>query len=223
MKQLRDYKYRPDLRKDKKELKDKKDIYKLLPGAEKAIKYEYKNKPKNKVYTQTKKTAMTLLSGDYSTAVFGEHDPTRSLVGLLFDLDAKKNCKIKDMYLSDTGTYGRGWVGTMEEIKKFQDAHKNKRFGDINAFKEAIRNQPYALNEMLVKVTRESISAIVIANDTPEARCIARQRQVDLIAKLNIRVPIIFYDRMLRKIIEYTTEQIQEAEWLEKKAVRGNI
>ena len=90
VKQLLDYKYRPDLRKDKKELKEKKDIYKLLPGAEKAIKYEYKKKPKKKVYTQTKKTAMTFLSGDYSTAVFGEHDPTRPLVGLLFDLDLKE-------------------------------------------------------------------------------------------------------------------------------------
>ena len=59
---------------------------------------------------------------------------------------------------------------------------------------------------MLVKATRESISAIVIANDTPEARRIARQRQADLSTKLNIYVPIIFYDRMLRKVTEYTSE-----------------
>ena len=50
------------------------------------------------------------------------------------------------------------------------------------------------MNEVLAKVKRESIVAIVVARKDDESLKIAGQRQQDVAKKLGVHVPIVFYD-----------------------------
>jgi hypothetical protein len=82
-KQLRDYNYRADLRVNvnKAELK-----YKFVHRTGEIVEHQsHENVKKENI--ATKKQSATLLSKQLNTAVFGDHDPKRTLVGILSDMD----------------------------------------------------------------------------------------------------------------------------------------
>lgn len=200
VKQLEDYSYRPELR-DKVDKSDQ-TLYshKYDFRKKQVITYkhaDYKKTPKTvvkkgKIYNQTVYQSATLLSKDANTTVFGErHHDDRLLVGLLFNRDL---CDFKAMLKYDGGTFYREWVGTKEAVERYAKRMERISFTDEKEFQQYVNSQPEYLNETLTAFKREAVKAIVIRLDTPEARTIARKRQQDL-EKINIRVPIVFYDR----------------------------
>jgi len=193
--QISDYNYRSPLRKKITKTDTSQFPYKYVHMTNQIVPYKGKRKVKNSKYT--KKTSAALISKKMNTVVFGEHDPGRSLVGLLMDL---RKCKLKAMLTQDRNTFSRGWVGTEKEVNDYKKLMEGRSYTDVNKFREAVRQNPHILNELLVGISREAIMAIVIATDTPESREAASNRQRQLLFNLQINVPIVYYDRPLQKI-----------------------
>ena len=221
--QIGDYNYRADLR-DKKQDKSKaQDKYVHLKGqtlSEMKIGYNYnKEKKKDHPYEHTIKQSVSLLSKNYDTAVFGEHDPKRPLVGLLF---SKEHSIIKAMLLKDLGTFGRKWVGSKEEVAAYAKEMEKINVTDFKTFKEEIEKNPQRLNEVLAKLSREAMLGVVFVTDTPEARKQARAYHADIKkAKHAIDLPIYFYDRTLRAMRLYTPREQQDDIYAEQYGLPG--
>jgi ankyrin repeat protein len=185
--QLKDYHYRPALRS-----KISNPKYKLVHLTGQVVAYNYhshKNKPP---YTHTKKSSATLLSSTLSTPVFGQHDPNRPLVGYLFN---KKDCVIKAMLRQDRGTYCHQWLTqTEEEAKNAAHLIPNYNFTDESAFLYEINTDSSRTNEVLVKVKKEALVAIVVARKDSNSIRIAKERQNEVRDKLGLDLPVVFYD-----------------------------
>ena len=205
VKQMSDYNYRADLR-DPKQLKSEAKV-KYIHKSGETVKYEVHKDKKKDPYEQTIKQSVSLLSRNYDTAVFGEHDPDRQLVGLLF---SKEFCVIKAMMLKDLGTFYRKWVGSEEDVAKYAEAMKDINVTDFEKFKEEVERNPQRLNEMLVKLSRKAMLGVVMATDTPDARWQARDYHKDILDKLQIDLPIYFYDRALRIMRLYTPRERED-------------
>jgi ankyrin repeat protein len=185
--QLKDYHYRPALRE-----KIANPKYKLVHLTGEVVAYQNHN-PKNKAsYTHTKKSSATLLSSTLSTPVFGQHDPNRPLVGYLFN---KKDCVIKAMMRQDKGTYNHQWLTqTEEEAKNAAHLIPNYNFTDEQAFLNVINTDPDRTNEVLVKVKKEALVAVVVARKDSNSISIAKERQKEARDKLGLDLPVVFYD-----------------------------
>jgi hypothetical protein len=187
MKQLNDYHYRPALR-----AKISNPKYKLVHLTGEVVAYNYHSHKNKAPYTHTKKSSATLLSSSLSTPVFGQHDPNRPLVGYLFN---KKDCVIKAMLRQDQGTYCHQWLTqTEEEAKNAAHLIPNYNFTDEHAFLNEINTDPSRTNEVLVKVKKEAIVAIVVARKDSNSISIAKERQKEARDKLGLDLPIVFYD-----------------------------
>ena len=221
--QIGDYNYRADLR-DKKQDKSKaQDKYVHLKGQTLSeMKEEYKDhteRKKDHPYEHTIKQSLSLLSKNYDTAVFGEHDPDRPLVGLLF---SKEHSIIKAMLLRDLGTFGRKWVGSKEEVAKYAKEMEKINVTDFKTFKEEIEKNPQRLNEVLAKLSREAMLGVVFVTDTPEARKQARTYHADIQKNHQINnLPIYFYDRTLRAMRLYTAREQQDDIYAEQYGLPG--
>ena len=202
LRQMSDYNYRADLRDPEQNKSEAKAKYVHKLG--KTVKYEFHKDKKKDPYEQTIKQSVSLLSKNYDTAIFGEHDPDRQLVGLLF---SKEFCVIKAMMLKDLGTFYRKWVGSEEDVAKYAEAMKDINVTDFEKFKEEVERNPQRLNEMLVKLSRKAMLGVVMATDTPDARWQARDYHKDILDKLQIDLPIYFYDRALRIMRLYTPRE----------------
>ena len=214
VKQMSDYSYRANLRNpehdnDKPEAKAK---YVHLLGE--IVEYEFHKDKKKEPYEQTIKQSVSLLSNNYDTAVFGEHDPNRQLVGLLF---SREFCVIKAMMLKDLGTFYRKWVGSKENVEKYAKEMKDINVTDFEKFKEEVAKNPQRLNEMLVKLSRKAMLGVVMATDTPDARKQAKTYQKDILDELKIDLPIYFYDRALRMMRLYTPREQEDDLKLEER------
>ena len=205
VKQMGDYNYRADLRDPEQDKSEAKAKYVHKSG--KIVKYEVHKDKKKDPYEQTIKQSVSLLSKNYDTAVFGEHDPNRQLVGLLF---SKEFCVIKAMMLKDLGTFYRKWVGSEEDVAKYAEVMKDINVTDFEKFKEEIEKNPQRLNEMLVKLSRKAMLGVVMVTDTPNARWQARAYQKDILDELKIDLPIYFYDRALRIMRLYTPRERED-------------
>lgn len=207
--QLKDFNYRPKLRADI----DKTSTHKFIHLTEKTAKYQHKKTDQilNKRHHHTRKTSVTLLSKNRSSTLFGEHDKKRELVGLLLQLNPSQ---IKAMLKYDTGTYFRRWVGTQTSVTKYAKylSGKSINFTSLSAFVDYVNDNPNTLNEMLVKLSRSNLAAIVIARDTPKARSIARSRFKDIQSDLNISLPVIFYDNNISTIRQYDPVEMYDDE-----------
>ena len=205
VKQMGNYNYRADLRDPKQQKSEAKVKYIHKLG--KTVKYEVHKDKKKEPYEQTIKQSVSLLSKNYDTAVFGEHDPNRQLVGLLF---SKEFCVIKAMMLKDLGTFYRKWIGSEENVAKYAEEMKDINVTDFETFKKEVERNPQRLNEMLVKLSRKAMLGVVMATDTPEARKQARAYHKDILDKLQIDLPIYFYDRALRIMRLYTPRERED-------------
>ena len=202
--QISDYKHRPD---DLRAKVDKTKItHKLVHLKNQIVAYVY-HKPgekEKKDPTHTKKMPGTAFSKQVTTSVFGEHDLTRELVAFVFD---KKRVIIKAMESQDIGTHARGWVGSEETVEKYFERHKEVNFTDYESFRRWVDENPTRLNELLVKVSRESLSAITIVTDTKESRALARKYKAELKDRCKLDLPIFFYDRALREMRPYSQRE----------------
>ena len=205
--QISDYKHRPaDLRVEVDKTKIKR---KHIHLKDKTVDYVYhkpgekENKEKEDP-THTKKMSGTLLARELTTAAFGEHDINQPLVGFLFD---SNKTIIKMMAKQDTGTHARGWTGSEDEVEKYVERHKEINVTDYKTFREWVNKNPKRLNELLVKLSRESALAITIVTDTEKARELARKYKHELKDQCGLDLPIFFYDRALREMRPYSLRE----------------
>ena len=219
-KQISDYHYRAPLRDPKQDKTEATDKYIHKLGTTlSALGKEFEvHKDKKKDHQHTKKQSTSSVSTDYSTSVFGEHDPNRELVGLLFD---KEHCIIKAMMLRDTGTFGRKWVGSKEQVAKYMEEIKGLNYTNFEEFKKAIAENPHRLNEVLAKLSHQAILGVTFVTDTPEARKQAREYHDDIKKARGIDVPIYFYDRALRAMRLYTPREQRDDVYAEVFGIRG--
>ena len=156
-------------------------------------------------YTHTKKTSTTLLSSQRNTPLFGtQHRKALNLVGFLFD---QKKCKVKARLLQDSGTYEHRWLGSEAEVEAYQTWIQNRNVIDECVF---IRNIQEAdkTNEVLAQLNKEALMAIVIGQDTPEARQLAISRQTEINKKFSLLLPIVFYDYSQRTLKLFAWQDI---------------
>ena len=204
--QISDYKFRADLRdkkQDKSKAADKFVHMKNMALSAMGKQFEF-HQDKKKDHHHTIKQSTSLLSTYYNTAVFGEHDPGRDLVGLLFD---KEHCIIKALISKDLGTFYRDWVGSKEQVAQYREKIKKFNYTDFDEFKKAVDENPQRLNEVLAKLSREAMLGVVLVTDTPTARKQARNYQADIQKMCGIDLPIYFYDRALRIMRLYTPRE----------------
>jgi len=203
LRQISDYNYRPaDLR---VKVDKTKITHKLVHLKNETVAYVY-HKPGEKENKEkedpeyTKKMPVTAFSKQCTTSVFGEHDINQPIVCFMFH---RKKTIIKMMASQDIGTHARDWTGSEEDVEKYYERHKDIIFTDYDAFCKWVNENPTRLNELLVKVSRESLLAITIVTDTEEARALARSYQKSIHDRCKINLPIFFYDRALRKMRPY--------------------
>ncbi|TLY47217.1 MAG: hypothetical protein E6K54_06220 [Gammaproteobacteria bacterium] len=171
-------------------------------------------KKNQKNYTHTKKTSTTLLSSRLNTPLFGTHHRNAlHLVGFLFD---QKKCKVKARFLQDSGTYQHGWLGSESEVKNYQTWINNRIVTDENLFSLKVQGANQT-NEVLAQLNKEGLTAIVIGQDTPEARHLAISRQTEIKDKFSMWLPIIFYDASRRSIKLYDYQDILADKLLQRK------
>ncbi len=202
IKQLQDYAYRPALRKPRTE--EAKCTHKYVHDKDEIVLYE-SHKNKDKIHTSLKKQSFAFLSPNLETAVYGEHDAVRVLLGLVFD---QRQClPPKAIFKHDYGTVTRKWVGTEAEVKKYAEKVKAVRLNNWDELREHVRDQNNKgiMTEILGRVIREAARAIVIARDNKESRLLALDFQSRL-QNININIPIIIYNRRLRHLTIFSEQ-----------------
>lgn len=197
--QLSDYNYRPKLRARRKI----SSTHKLDLITKKIIEYRYSDEKKGRSYKRTKKQSSTNLSPKLHTRYFKQHYYD-SAIGFLFD---KNKCEVRSRLKYDRGTYNRMWVGTKDEVERYQSyiSENNLLYteSEIDAFHRHIDTDP-TLNELLTEFTQESLRGILIAsykkNNNHEILHSALKRQRDISNKFGITVPIYFYNNSKKTI-----------------------
>ncbi len=210
--QIRDPSYRPRLRKPELLGKNYHNIFSKRPNFKfrlstgEVTEEAGKNK-EEKIFTHTRKHAGTLLSPELMTSSFGEHDPSREIVGILMDLSLLKTAAL---FSKDNSTVHKGWSADfIGDIKDYISSIRSSHYtvDKIQDFRNRIKNS-FMHNEVLAKLPYEdgakAIVAVVIAKDTFKARIIALKRAKELKQLFNIDVPIVFYDRFLHTITPYS-------------------
>ena len=204
---------------DRPKLRDKvySPTHKFVHLTEEIVPYQKKRRQKAN-YTHTKKTSTTLLSPQIATSVFGENfDTTRLLVGLLFD---REHCQVKAMLLKDSGTVRHTWLGKKTDVINYKSAMAKINQTDQDLFVREVSHKAHH-NEVLAKVNKDAMRAIVIARDTPEARRIAIERHTEIMKKFSIDLPIIFYTSSLQSLRSYPLSEQQDDKraWKENQKV----
>jgi hypothetical protein len=212
LEQLENLNYRPQLR-----AVALNSSYKFVHLTGEIVPYQKKRRRKL-FYTHTKKTSTTLLSPQLYTSVFGENDadPSR-LVGLLFD---QAECQVKARLLKDSGTVGHKWLGTRASVESYKVRLAAINQTAADTFTKEVQQRFYH-NEVLAKVNKAAICAIVIAKDTPETRRIAIERRDQIKERLFIDTPILFLNSSLQFLRHYTLAEQEDDRrtWAEKQMV----
>ena len=185
--------------------------------------YAKKDRVKPHHVTHAKKQSTTLISPKKCTPLFKSDEPDALLVGIVLRADTDlsttrydpKRAKIKALFFSNAGTYARKWRGSLDQVKAY--AKTVKCATSLEQFKEAIKEQSTTWNEVLAEPSKESLMGILIGRDTPAAREMARQYQMDIKRALGIDLPLVKYDATQRELIEdldlhETVEQIRTLE-----------
>lgn len=155
-------------------------------------------------YVYSTKTPVTYISPNLFTGLYG-HSANREIVGYAFTVNPDQ---IKLLALQDCGTFQRWWINKNLNTLFFQSNHLQNilcsRFAD---FVKKVDEQPYVLNEVLVKLNYQDCYAIVIGKDTLKARKLAIQRRVELNVQYGKDLPILFYNPDLRDSAIYSSAE----------------
>jgi hypothetical protein len=189
---LQDTSKRPPLRRPRKA----EDRYKFfhLTGEIKPVSGQ-----KRQQHTHTRKTSTTLMPAtDLRLRLFGDHDDSRTMVGFLFDAN---HCVIKARLSYDSGTYNRGWVGSLDAAKDYARSIARTNYQDPAAFHQYVDDcGSTTLNEVLAELSQAACVGIFIARDTAKAREIAITYQQGYAEKLGVMLPIILLDRTYNRL-----------------------
>lgn len=178
------------------------------------IPYQKDRHPKPKAhYSHTKKTSTTLLSPKLLTMLYNSNG------GFLFD---RRQCQIKAWLLSNARTYEHEWVGNGATADAYKTSIQNINETNEERFLAKIQNSR-TMNEVLAKLNKEALRAIVIQNNTPAERLRTIRRRNEIESKFSVRLPILFYKPAQKSLKLYTlTEQARDQLYNEKNKIRGN-
>jgi len=157
--------------------------------------------------TYTHPTTARLISYNLNSIISTQLGSTKPQVGLLFD---SQFCQIQAMLMLDGHLKPGQWVGSENQVKEYCDAVSANSYQEFKAFSEVVATIPHKLNEVLVRFSKEGLRAIIIAEDSPEARLEAQKRCEQIEVSLNIKLPIFFYNNLLRKLRLYTADEMLE-------------
>jgi hypothetical protein len=214
MKQISDFTYRPILRALHKADKPA-PTHKFVHATNTVVLYQRhlnKNKPNR---LKSKKQSASLISRNFDSIVFGQHDDTRVLVGMIFNANL---CTVKARIAYDRGTYARGWVGDEQKVLTYKESMTALNFTDEQLFAEHVAQNPNKVNEALIQFSQEAVKtgAIVLVKDSKASRDMAFARQAQL-KKLGLDLMVIVYDPLIKSIkpclaysaVDYITNEIE--------------
>lgn len=204
--------YRANIRREVDKSDEKKISHKFVHLQNQVIPYVPPLIKKNKVYQHTIKQPVSLESLDFKMLPFGSHHEQEEeklsvSVGIYAEVKEGHHHDngfgiIKGMFNTDLGTYNRNWIGTKSSVIEYAQQIRRHNYTDFLKFLEWVKQNPYRLNEMLVKLSAGSLRAIVIIKDAPEVRAIAREYHKLL--RPHVNLPIVFRDRLNRRLCLYT-------------------
>jgi hypothetical protein len=182
---------------------------------------------KKKTHIHTIKQPVTLEDLGLRVMPFLSHRDNAELVGIYAEVKegAHKEASygiIKAMLAKDTNTFSREWLGTLKNVEGYATWVIDYNFTTLSAFQKCVENNPYRLNEMLVKLSGGSLRAVVIAKDTPSARDIAKTYKEQLSA-IGVQLPIVFRDNLARCFRLYTQSQQLEDELGDEKKEKNPL
>lgn len=188
---LKDYEHRPQLRaltSGDYRYNSKKEII------------ETNTPKKHKVlHDATKKTSCTLLAPNLSTALFQNDEQ----VGFLFDI---RECEIAGMFSNNATTYNKEWLGTYNDVQTYVANNRYMMYSSLDEFRLAVTDK-YIANEVMAKLRRGALKAVIINQDTLGALQQA-QIYVDTVKNLlGVTLPIYHYDCYAR-VCNDVTQQI---------------
>ena len=162
------------------------------------ISYQKDRHPKPKAnYSHTKKTSTTLLSPHLLTFLF------RTDGGLLFD---RQQCQVKALLLANATTYEHEWVGEETNVNNYKTFIQGINQTNEESFIAEIQTNS-TMNEVLAKLNKEALRAIIIQRNTPSERLSAIQRRDEIESKFSIRLPILFYKPAHSSLNVYTAKE----------------
>lgn len=138
--------------------------------------------------------------------------------GLLFD---RRQCQVKALFLYNASTYQHGWIGEEITVNDYKASMKNINETNEAQFIAKIQTR-LTMNEVLAKLSKTALRAIIIQNNTPKERLQAIQRRDEIESKFSIRLPILFYQPK-QNLKPYTIkEQERDQYHHERDSIRGN-
>lgn len=176
--------------------------------------YQKNRHPKPKAnYTHTKKTSTTLLSSKLIT-------PLHSSEGaLLFD---SRECQLKALMLSNANSHEHKWVGSPLNANNYKTSIQDVNETNKERFITKIHTS-HSMNEVLAKLNKEALRAVIIQNNTLAERLQAIQRRDEIESKFSIHLPILFYKPKQALKIYTQKEQEQDQHHYEREHIpRGN-
>ncbi|WP_342146388.1 hypothetical protein [Rickettsiella endosymbiont of Aleochara curtula] len=181
---------------------------------DKVISYQKDRHPKPKTnYSHTKKTSTTLLSPHLLTFLFSSDG------GILFD---RRQCQVKALLLRNAITYKHKWVGEETSVNNYKSSIQGINETNEQRFIEKIQTTS-TMNEVLAKLNKEALRAIIIQSNTPTERLSAIQRRDEIESTFSKRLPILFYEPAQKSLKTYTLLAQERDQYNEKKDIpRGN-
>lgn len=159
-------------------------IKKFVHLTGKIINYKKNRHPKPKEnYTHTKKTSITMLSAKLITPLFCLDS------GLLFD---RRQYQVKALFLKNASTYQHKWIGDEISVNNYKTSMQGINQTSENRFRDKIQTS-HTMNEVLAKLNKETLRAVLIQKNTIEERLQAIQRRDEIKSRLSIHLPILFY------------------------------
>ncbi|WP_342220727.1 hypothetical protein [Rickettsiella endosymbiont of Miltochrista miniata] len=160
---------------------------------------DYQKKRQQKVtHTHTKKTSTTLVSEQLNTPLFNEAP------GFLFHQD---QCKVKARMLQTSRTFSHEWLGGEAKVNQYKTTMQRINETDEKKFVEKIKNGGIT-NEVLAKLNKDALQAVIVTQDTPETLRLATSRRNELRDKFSLNLPIIFYNASQRSIAYYRLKEM---------------
>jgi hypothetical protein len=198
--QMEDYNYRAKVRKP---VIQGNLTHKFDHLSQQIVEYKPKRRAKENMRGQTKKMPMVHITSQLNNAVSGENDTDSTSIYLLHD---KKHCTVKAMLSKSHKTRDRNWVGSFDDAEEYAATFGLTSKSDFESFNSEAKANPHQLNKVLAKTTREAVRAIVIPVDSTLSRMTARIT-AHAMKQHGEPLPIVFYDRALRKIRPYLPEE----------------
>lgn len=152
------------------------------------------------------KTSVTAISPYLDTQLFP------GVIGLMYSADPTQD----KAWLNRTAvTYNHEWIDEKLYVLKYASYISNFNHTDYQQFKEKIASEAHTTNEVLSRVNKDRLLAIILINESEESKKNGIKYAKYIKHKLGLDLPILFYQPAFNALSEFTT---YEQECHEQKA-----